>query len=83
MPKAHKKAPHNTHAAIAQTDLLLNAAMKKSVPTTAHQMGIGSHIKVSIIRERPLPLDTKSSEVHRAHAFWDSCTRTAKYSEPH
>jgi hypothetical protein len=47
MPKAHNKAPHNTHAATAQTDLLLNAAMKKNVPTTKHQMGIGSIIKVS------------------------------------
>jgi hypothetical protein len=52
MAKAHRAAPHNTHAAIAQIDLLLNAAIKKNVPTTAHQTGIGSTIKVGLILPR-------------------------------
>lgn len=47
MAKSHKKAPHNTHTAITQTDLLLNAATKKNVPMTAHHTGMGSIIKIS------------------------------------
>jgi hypothetical protein len=47
MPKNHRNAPQITHAAIAQKDLLLNAAMKNIAPTTKHQMGIGSIMKVS------------------------------------
>ena len=47
MPKKHRNAPQITHAAIAQEDLLLNAAMKNIAPTTKHQTGIGSIMKVS------------------------------------
>jgi hypothetical protein len=47
MPKNHRNAPQITHAAIAQEDLLLNAAMKNIAPTTKHQTGIGSIMKVS------------------------------------
>jgi hypothetical protein len=35
-----------THAAIAQKDLLLKATTKNNVPTTQHQTGDGEHHKV-------------------------------------
>ena len=44
MPENHRNAPKITQIVILQKDVLLNAAMKKNVPTTKHKMGMGSHM---------------------------------------